>query len=478
MVVRELITRLGFSADEAKVKRYEATYKSLRRVAAGTAAAFAAIGTAAALAVRGTFQDASAIQRLRGATGVLAADLQRIMFLATQSSVGLEEMGAGLRFFARTRGIAPTLDVLKQLSREMLKLDAADRPAFLTKMFGRGGAALGLMLEQGPEAIERMAAAYDKLNIALSDEQVDAVDRAEKAWNRLGAVWRGLRNQVVAQFAPAIEGLADRLEALTERIRNGEDWKRFTGFLRENRRWLLLVRDAVGLLLAAMIAARVWAFVAGIWAAVRAVSALVALAGVVTAFTATWAAFVAVLASPLVVIAMIALAFALLLNDIRAWQRGADSVIGAALGNWEDFEIAIFDMVDRIKGWWGAMIDYLSQRLEEFINFAKSTPGKVIRSLRILPGMAPLAAILDLAAAAAAPAAQSGLNPDGTPTLLARPPAGSNTRIDVRPQINVTVPPGTPEQQAQDFRRIVEESIGTYVLAPLQEAFPENEHGG
>lgn len=473
--MRELITKLGFSADEAKVKRYEATYKSLKKVAVGTAAAFAAIGTAAALAVRGTFQDASAIQRLRGATGVLAADLQRIMFLATQSSVGLEEMGAGLRFFARTRGIAPTLDILKQLSSEMLKLDKADRPAFLTKMFGRGGAALGLMLEQGPEAIERMAAAYDKLNIALSDEQVDAVDRAEKAWNRLGAVWRGLRNQVVAQFAPAIEGLADRLEALTERIRNGEDWKRLTGFLRENRRWLLLVRDAVALLLVTLAVARIYAFITAIVAATTALGSLFA---VVRILAIGWGAFMAILASPIVILAAIAVAFALLLNDIRAWQRGADSVIGAALGNWEDFEIAIFDMVDRIKGWWGAMIDYLSQRLEEFINFAKSTPGKVIRSLRILPGMAPLAAILDLAAAAAAPAAEPGLNPDGTPTLLARPPAGSNTRIDVRPQINVTVPPGTPEQQAQDFRRIVEESIGTYVLAPLQEAFPENEHGG
>lgn len=478
MIVRELITRLGFSTDEEKVKRYDALYGGLKRTAAGAAAAVAAIGTAGAFAVKSLVNEASGLERLKAATHSTILDLQRMRFLAEQNSVSFEEMGLGLRFFARQTGIKPTIAALQQVARTLRTIPEGDRAAWLTKLFGRGGAILGTILEQGPERIAEMTAEFDKMNVALGDRDVEAASKAERAWLKLLTLWRGIRNQIALSLLPVVEALTAFLFRLTEAGRNWRDhWERFTDVIRRYEHWLRAAAAAVGLLLAAMVLGRVLAFATAIWAVVRSVSALTALAAVVTGFTAAWAGLLAVLASTVVLAAAIAVVFGLLFDDIRSWQEGQDSVIGMALGSWEEFLDGIELIVSDIKALWGSMIDWLSMKLEGFIDGVRQAPGALADAL---PQWAQgLLGLSDIAAEfRGAQPGQAPLLPDGTPPLLARPAAAAAAgQVRVQTEINVSVPPGTPEEQVTNFRQIIEDAIQGKVVDPLNEAYPELELG-
>lgn len=480
MIVRELITRLGFTTDEAKLKRYEAQYKSLKKVAAGAAAAVTAIGAAGAFAVKGLINEASGLERLKAATQATISDLQRMRFLAEQNSVSFEEMGLALRFFARQTGIKPTIAALQQVARTLRTIPEGDRAQWLTKLFGRGGAILGTILEQGPERIAEMVAEFDKMNVALGDEDVAAASKAERAWLKLLTLWRGLRNQIALALLPALESLVGFLFSLTEAARNWRvHWERFTDVIRRYEHWLRAAAFAVGLLLAAMVLGRVLAFATAIWAVVRSVSALTALAAVVTGFTAAWAGLLAVLASTVVIAGAIAVVFALLMDDIFSWQEGQDSVIGMALGSWEEFLDGIELIVSDIKNLWGSMIDWLSMKLEGFVNDIRLAPGALADALpqwaQGLLGLSEIAAEFRGAQPGAPPAP---LLADGTPPLLARPAAAAGGgQVRVQTEINVSVPPGTPEEQVTSFRQIIEETIQGKVVDPLNEAYPELEYG-
>ena len=118
---------------------------------------------------------------------------------------GLQGMTAADRFLAIGQAIAniPT---------------PAERSAAAVKLFGKAGAELTPLFEEGAGAIQAAFFEAQRFGMALSDEQGAAVENMNDAWDRVKASIGGIVNQVVARLAPAVQGIADTFTNFVGRI--------------------------------------------------------------------------------------------------------------------------------------------------------------------------------------------------------------------------------------------------------------------
>ncbi len=80
MVVRELVTRLGFDADTGAAKKYDRTLAGVRQTAQRAAVAVGAIGAAATGLVWQFTQASSQTLAWSNRLGVTTRELQRLQF--------------------------------------------------------------------------------------------------------------------------------------------------------------------------------------------------------------------------------------------------------------------------------------------------------------------------------------------------------------------------------------------------------------
>jgi hypothetical protein len=179
-----------------------------------------------------TFGDQFTKMSLR--TGISANALSLIGYAAEQSDLSVQELGNGLRAFARVSGSASRgeksgsdafkiagidFDSIKNLTVEEQFLhiaaaiksinDPIRKADAAMKLFGRSGTALLPLLEEGKDGIEALMKEGADLGIGISNEDAenatilgDAIDRMQKAF-------RGIRVAVVAMIAKPLAMLSD-----------------------------------------------------------------------------------------------------------------------------------------------------------------------------------------------------------------------------------------------------------------------------
>ena len=216
---------------------------------AGAAIGAALAGTALAVgaAVKGAIDQADQLDELSQKVGVGVEELSRLKYAAEISGVGLDTLSTGIRKLsagmaeAASKGTGKAAealnalgisavdasgklrsgdDVLKDIAGKFAGIeDGAGKTALAMGLFGKSGADLIPLLNEGSEGIARLEAEADSLGITLSSEAAAAAGKFNENLDRLKATSQGVTNQLMAAAAPALLSIS---EALLSTSRNTE----------------------------------------------------------------------------------------------------------------------------------------------------------------------------------------------------------------------------------------------------------------
>lgn len=488
MIVRELITRLGFNADARELHQYESSIRSAETAARALVGVFAA-----SISLRGLQQIADETQSLEAriaqlpqtigesgaafeevakhatnarqqlsayasfyikagnATQDYIKDQGELLRLADAVSFGLAAGGAtateqSQAFFQLGQAIgSPTvqmeemntlIDVAPDLFRELGKeIDGANGNL---KAFISTGKVTGKMLAEG---LLKTLAKFEKKSkqIPLTIGQASVL-----IGNRLAVIVQKFNRQSMAitrvanAMVSVFDGIADAILWLGETI---------DGFVEKTIGWQSALR-----LLAIALAI---AFLPAAWAG---------MVSMVSALTmALQVLFWSIVANPVVLaIAAIIAIIALVIEDLWAWYDGQDSVTGEAIKLWKKFtdwlKKEFNDMLAALSDWdkWvdsGAdaivkLLKPMEDKIREFETWAKETLLGIVPDW-MQSGFSMVGNLLT-----------NGSSSTPEQSILQTLPAGGAGQInEFKSNINISVPTGTSEQQQQFIKQYTDQAI-------------------
>jgi len=179
------------------------------------------------------------IEKAKAKTGLAAQDLSELAYVAKQSDVEFEALGTALKKMqvnlseAASGAKAPndalaalglTIDDLKgKKADEQFEIladriaalkDPSDRTRASVELFGKAGADLLPLFQDGAQGIRELRDEARRLGATLTDEQAKALADADDAIKRLKASFSGLSRTLVAEVAPSLSQFLDNINAI------------------------------------------------------------------------------------------------------------------------------------------------------------------------------------------------------------------------------------------------------------------------
>lgn len=373
MIVRELVTRLGFKTDTSGLKQYENAANGMmgrmQGAIKGLQTAMAAIGAGAAVAA--VKRLAEATDKVTNLQSRLAALSQRSSFeeltkRAIESGSAVEGYVDGfIRLASATDGVLQSQDEVVEILDTLnagLKASGADAgtAAGVMRQFGQAlgsgtlrgdelnsmneGAgvlmrelaraiigptgtvgALKKLAEQGGLTTEVVLQGMKKIGPALQAQSAAATRTFGQAMQQLGdTVW--LTWSRFDQAVGFTRVLTAALDWLSNAITSTVEF--FGGFNR--------AAEVLGITLGVLAVSRLPAIASAALVASRALWAMIApVAPVIAAVTAVWA----------------------VVDDLYSWVKGEDSLAGELFGDFEGFAKAAGQWIDRVKVWLQPLYD-------------------------------------------------------------------------------------------------------------------------
>jgi len=204
--------------------------------------------------------------------------------------------------------------------------DGTRKTALSMQIFGRAGARMIPLLNEGAAGIEKMRKEAADLGIILTKKAAKDAEQFNDEMLRAKSVFKGIRNQIAAKLLPAI----------TKAMRGFQLWARESGNMQRLMRGLKIAAIATAAALALIGAAKVTGAIGQVAAVVvRATSAIRAMG---------MASLIA--QGKMLLIALALLAVAAIVEDLIGFAQGKDSVIGRLLGDSETAD----DLRKSLKG--------------------------------------------------------------------------------------------------------------------------------
>lgn len=94
--------------------------------------------------------------------------------------------------------------------------DAAGRSSFLMNLFGRQGAAVGNLFEQGAEGINALQQEAEELGLTFDAVESTKIEQANDAITRMTAIITGASRVLAIQLAPFVTAAADKLKNMSK----------------------------------------------------------------------------------------------------------------------------------------------------------------------------------------------------------------------------------------------------------------------
>lgn len=235
-VVRELVTKLGFTLDKAALLRADKAFADFKRQAESLTKALAYIGGAAAAGAVGIFALAKSYAdagddalKASQKAGVTIETYQRLAYAADLAGLSHEGLGTSLKFLSTnmisaSEGSKETLAAFKKLGIEPKKYledtegaviaiadkiaampDGAAKTDIAKKIFGKSGTEAIPFLNQGGEAIKKLGDQMARYGQIIDK---DAAVKAEAFNDRIGeftGALSGLRNVIGAKLIPILD---------------------------------------------------------------------------------------------------------------------------------------------------------------------------------------------------------------------------------------------------------------------------------
>jgi hypothetical protein len=225
------------------------------------AGAFAGISVAALTGiVNKTLEFGDALNAARIKAAVTGEAISELAYAAKQSNVELGGLSNSLRFMQKFMSEASTggkeqaealaalglsVKELKNLRPEEMferfggqisKLrDPTDRARAALAVFGKAGAELLPLFEDGAEGVRKLREEARRIGQSFSTDQLKSLDAAKDSIDRMKSSFEGLATALVAKVSPALtkfftsltpglSGVEGDIAALEERLRTGELW--------------------------------------------------------------------------------------------------------------------------------------------------------------------------------------------------------------------------------------------------------------
>lgn len=393
MIVRELITLLGFQLDDADAKKASQIFKGLVGASAALVASVTAAAAAIALIAANAANAGEDIENAATKFGLTTDEVQELQHVAASSGVSFESMGIGLKNLNRLAGDAaggskeaankfrqfgidirdgngklkPTGVLLQDVANKIKSAPNAMRQtAIAMGLLGKSGNELLPVLEKGGPALAEMMGEAHTLGNVLSKEALVAVGKLDTSLDALGAASHGLSLRFGAGVAPAVTIVTDALKNLL--INNRELIDRgikalgdalvsvasvIASFIETVDEHKVLFAALTGIL-AVFAGVALASVTAALWAAVPAAAAL---------GTAIWAGLAPIIAIAAPIIAL-GILLALIAEDIWVFSEGGDSAIGELLKSFKLLGIWISEwstgLWDDITGAFSSAFNWLS----------------------------------------------------------------------------------------------------------------------
>lgn len=229
-------TKRAFSGITKGLKTVSGAALNLKTAFVGAAGA-AGIG----LLISRSLDATDALAKTATRIGTTTEALSRLHFAADISGVSTETLNMAMQRFTRrtaeaARGTGEAKDAIRELglnANDLLRLDLdeqmikladafadvqtdADKVRLAMKLFDSEGVALVQTLGAGAAGLREMFSEAEALGAVMSTDAAKGVEDAQDALTRLRTVMGGLKDQVVAALAPALESI---VTSLTDMVR-------------------------------------------------------------------------------------------------------------------------------------------------------------------------------------------------------------------------------------------------------------------
>ena len=210
------------------LKDLETNFKSVMSVGTAVTGALMAVGAVLAKGYNEWQAYSAQVRDLALASGTTATEASKLLQVLDDYQITADQVTAATKALTK-QGLAPTIDTLATLSDQYHGLNSAqERNAFVLKNLGKAGMDYVNVLNQGGDAIRKMADEVNR-NLILSDAQVKQAEEARLAVDALADAWQGIKIQVgaaVGEMIIATDRHKDSLEEINQFLRTTytEDW--------------------------------------------------------------------------------------------------------------------------------------------------------------------------------------------------------------------------------------------------------------
>jgi len=239
--------RVTLGIDSAAFEKGAKTAKSslgrlgsaFTKLGAVAAAGITAAAGALSVAMGSISADADKIAKAAQKLGIASDELQKLRYTADLSGVSFESLQTGIVKLTQSMsdvakggttdavrafkalgvevknadgGLKTSDQVIAELADKFASYrDGAEKTALAVALFGKAGAQMIPLLNQGAEAIQKAKDEAAELGTVMSTELQSASERTNDNWTRLKAVFHGIWVQIAERLMPAIADLTDRI---------------------------------------------------------------------------------------------------------------------------------------------------------------------------------------------------------------------------------------------------------------------------
>lgn len=218
------------------IKKLSAGFKELTGISLSSMTVMGAAGLAIGGvtkfmkdAVTETVAYATEVDNLSRLLGISTEDTSRLIQASDDLFLSQEKLSAGLQAATR-QGIDVSIEGLKKLAEQYLALPAGvERSEFVLKTFGRSGAEMGKLMEQGAAGIDAATAAIAD-NMVITGQSMKDIIHYKQSVDNLNDSWQGAKYTVGSMIIPQLDLLlrnltqgTDVIEAHAEAVKRVND---------------------------------------------------------------------------------------------------------------------------------------------------------------------------------------------------------------------------------------------------------------
>jgi hypothetical protein len=202
--------RTGLESDLAGAGTSISGWATKMAAAIGGAVTVAKIAQALRRTIEETVAYGTEIRRLDSITGQGAEASSRLLQVFEDFNVEGGQVTMMLRTLA-SQGLSPTIETIAQLSDRYLALaPGVERATFLQDNFGRSGADLAVVMEQGSAVLLARNAGVER-GLVLSQQDIDQTEALRQAQDGLDDAWKSIATTIAMVFVPGLTAVFNGL---------------------------------------------------------------------------------------------------------------------------------------------------------------------------------------------------------------------------------------------------------------------------